>query len=202
MKKLLFVVLTFILMFSLCGCGEGLSLLYTETVQTDDLFIGINKTANCCYVGAIDANDSDTDITIPDTYNDIPITRIGGYYGRGVPTPFYIDIYEGYVNAEEGSEYTGVICGPIDEYEFDIEYTVEDIQFTLNLGKNIEVIEYADMNLYYPHTNDDGSITFYHPVVYINCSEENEHFYSKDGMLYDKTNDELITDFSYFKNNN
>lgn len=57
------------------------------------------------------------------------------------------------------------------------------------------------MNQYFPHTNDDGSVTFYHPVVYINCSEENEKFYSKDGMLFDKSNDELITEFEYYKTN-
>ena len=50
---------------------------------------------------------------------------------------------------------------------------------------------------YYPHINEDGSITFYHPVVEINCAEENKFFYSQDGKLYDKETDELISDFAY-----
>jgi hypothetical protein len=53
------------------------------------------------------------------------------------------------------------------------------------------------MDNYYPHINDDGSIVFYHPIVFVNCSEENELFYSKDGKLYHKKTDELIAVWDY-----
>ena len=82
---------------------------------------------------------------------------------------------------------------------FDIEenYSVENPVFTVNIGKNIDAIVNVDMDVYYPHINEDGSITFYHPVVNINCSKENKHFYSKDGKLYYKETDELVSDFAY-----
>ena len=59
--------------------------------------------------------------------------------------------------------------------------------------------EEVEFKNYYPHINEDNSITFYHPTVYINCSEDNKHFYSKDGKLYNKKTDELISNFSYSK---
>jgi len=53
------------------------------------------------------------------------------------------------------------------------------------------------MEQYYPHINEDGSITFYHPVVYVICSENNTYFYSQNGKLYDKKTNELISAFAY-----
>ena len=52
---------------------------------------------------------------------------------------------------------------------------------------------------YYLHINEDESITFYHPVVHIKCSEKNKFIYSKDWNLYDRLINELITDFKFYK---
>lgn len=101
------------------------------------------------------------------------------------------------MNAPEGSEYDAIFSGDINEFEIPEEYIIEDVVFNLNIGKNIEVIEFVVMDEYYPHINEDGSITFYHSVVNINCSDENKYFYSKDGKLYNKKTDELISDFAY-----
>ena len=103
------------------------------------------------------------------------------------------------MNAPKGkdSRYDAVFHGDLNEFGFVDEYVIEDVVFILNIGKNIEVVDYVVMDEYYPHINEDGSITFYHPVVNINCSEENEHFYSKDGKLYDKKTNALINEFEY-----
>ena len=87
--------------------------------------------------------------------------------------------------------------GDIADYRIEENYTVKNVEFDLYIGKNIETIEFISMNDYYPHINEDNSITFYHPVVSVTCSEENKFFYSKDGKLYSESSDELITDFSY-----
>ena len=100
------------------------------------------------------------------------------------------------MNAPEDSKYASVFSGEHLQY-VDDEFSVVDIPVVLNIGENIETIDYVDMNKYYPHVNDDGSIIFYHITVYINCSEENQFFYSKDGKLYEKKTDRLITDFAY-----
>lgn len=200
MKKFLVIVLSISLMFCLTGCFfEEVSLLYSDTANKDGFYIGINKAANCCFVGSYDCVEytENLEITIPDDYEGIPIKRVGGYYGRGVPAPFSISLVGLYMNTPEGSEYDAIFSGNINEFEISEDYSVEDIVFNLNIGKNIENIDYVVMDEYYPHINEDGSITFYHPVVKIKCSEDNKHFYSKDGKLYYKRTDKLVSDFAY-----
>lgn len=200
MKKLLALALSVCLIFCLSGCiFEEISLLYSEDAEKDGFNIAINKKANCCYVSSYNCTEytENMEITIPDDYNGIPIKRLGGYFGRGAPEPFTIWLPESYVNAPAGSEYAAVFRGDIEECNIEEEYVVEDLVFNLNIGKNVKVIEYVVMDHFFPHINEDGSITFYHAVVNINCSEENKRFYSKDGKLYNKRTDELITDFAY-----
>lgn len=199
MKKLFIILLTLFLTFNAYGCDtKKICLSYDETVQYANFTIAINDSGNCCFVGCytVEKYTDNMEITIPDCYEDIPIERIGGYYGTGVPTPFYIDTSE-YINSPEDSLYSGVFSGHPDDFNLDVKYTVVDLPFRLNIGKNINEISNVSMDLYYPYKNDNGSITFYHPVVWITCSTDNEHFYSKDGKLYDKEEDELITVFSY-----
>ncbi len=204
MKKVSAIILTVFLAISLCACNtKGMSLLYNETVQYDNFIIAINDFNDCCFVGhyTVEKYTDNMSITIPDAYNDMPIERIGGYYGTGVPTPFYIDLPE-FLNAPEESSFSGIYGGHPDDFKLDVKYTIVELSFRLNIGKNINTIENVANDLYYPHINDDDSITFYHPVVEIVCDENNKHFYSKDGKLYDRKNDELITKFAYKENTN
>ena len=200
MKKILLITLLISFILCLSGCSfEDVSLLYSDSSEKNGFHIAINKTANCCFVGSYNCIEytDNLEITIPDDYEGIPIKRIGGYYGTGLPTPFMISVADLYMNASKGSEYDAVYSGDIRDYLISENYTIEDIGFYLNIGKNIETIEYIDMDNYYPHINEDNSITFYHPVVSVNCSEENKFFYSKDGKLYNKATNELISDFAY-----
>lgn len=177
---------------------EETSLLYTESVTANGFRIGVNRIVKVCYAAEYEctAYTEKLGITIPDEYDGVPVKRIGGFYGRGLPKPFSLSCAELYMNAPEDSKYASVFSGEHLQY-VDDEFSVVDIPVVLNIGENIETIDYVDMNKYYPHVNDDGSIIFYHITVYINCSEENQFFYSKDGKLYEKKTDRLITDFAY-----
>ncbi len=203
-RNLIIVAIVLLVCLIIClldDSFEGTSMLYSDIVEKDGFYIAINKTANCCFVGNYNCTEytENLEITIPDDYDGIPIKRIGGYYGRGVPTPFYISLADLYMNAPEGSRYNTIFNGDINEFEIPEEYVVEGVVFNLNIGKNIEVIKLVAMYENYPHINDDGSIVFYRPVVNINCSDENKHFYSKDGKLYNKKTDELISGFAYME---
>ena len=198
MKKFIALITVFTCVLMLSGCvTEEISLLYSDSGSEDNFNFAVNKTANCCFVSSYDCTEytEDMELTVPDEFNGVPVKRLGGYFGRGVPSPFLISLNE-YVNAPDGSEYYA-IYNEASLISIDDEYTVGNIRFILNIGKNIDTVEYVEMDNYYPHINDDGSITFFHPVVYINCSEDNRHFYSKDGKLYDKATDKLILDFAY-----
>lgn len=209
MRKILYILfalcflcallfLTLILYISVYP-NEEAAIQYRERAEKDGFYIAINKIANCCFVGSYDCDkySENMEITIPDYYDDMPVKRVGGYSGRGVPAPFAISVAGLYMNAPEDSEFDAVYTGDIHNFGFDEDYTVENLEFTLNIGKNIDTIANVRMDGYYPHINADGSVTFYHPVVNINCSEDNEHFYSKNGKLYVKETNELVTDFAY-----
>ena len=179
--------------------NENLALQYKDSGEKDGFYIGINKTANCCFVGSFECDEyiENMEITIPDSYEGMPVKRIGGYFGRGVPTPFSISVGGLYMNAPDESEFDSIYTGDIHNFEIEEEYKVEDLKFTLNIGKNVDTIANVSMDSYYPHINSDGSITFYHPVVNINCSDKNKYFYSKNGKLFVKETDELVSDFAY-----
>ena len=201
MKKYFTVFVSFILILCLSGCTiADVAYLYTAKGEMDGFDIAVNKFANCCFVGYYNCTEytENMEITIPDEFVGFPITRIGGAYGRGLPSPFHISLADLYMNAPEGSLYNAVFYDSPEEYTWITDkYAIQEVPFTLRIGKRIETIKYIEMDCYYPHINEDESITFYHPVVYIICSEENPYFYSKDGKLYDKETDELITDFAY-----
>ena len=199
MKRFITLVVLFVLILCLAGCKlEDISLLYTEKNSKNGFEIVVNKTADCCFVGRyICVGYAENNVvTIPDDYEGTPITRIGGYYGRGVTTPFCMDVSGLYMNAPEESRYNSVFYGDINDFDISDTYRVEELTYVLDIGKNIETIINVE-NPYYPHINEDGSITFYHPVLYINCSDENENFYSENGKLYHKDTNELVTDFVY-----
>ncbi|MBR6696643.1 MAG: hypothetical protein IKL73_00055 [Lachnospiraceae bacterium] len=204
MKKFITLLSILILSFLLCSCDtKEASLFYNSIDKYEGFDIATNKISNCCFVGMYSCEQytDNMEITIPDEYNNIPIERIGGYYGTGVPTPFQIYVNE-FINAPEDSRYNGVFTSHPDNFNLTDKYTIKDVSFTLRIGKNINSIVYVIKDCYYPYINEDSSITFYHPVVEIICSNDNEHFYSKDGKLYNKDTDELVTNFSYKNNSN
>ena len=196
MKKITAILLLISLLFCLSACDfADAAMFYTDSAEIDGLHIEINKIANRCFVSYYTVSEytEGMTITIPDDYNGIPIKRIGGFVGTGVPSPFEIDLFEIYVNAPEDSDYYTTYIDHPDNFNIVDEYTVEEVVFQLHIGKNIEVVDFIT-NDYYPHINEDGSITFYHPIVYITCSEENTTFYSKDGKLYYKSTNALVED--------
>lgn len=199
MKKAIILILSVAVLLCLSGCAlADVSSLYSPMEETAGFAVSVNKTANCCFVGAYTCADphENREITIPDAYDGRPVTKLGGYYGRGVSAPFSISL-EVCMNAPKGDKYASAFYGDIGEFQISDDYTVEDIVFDLYIGKNIKEIDNVETDVYYPHINADGSITFYHPVVRVKCAEENRHFYSEDGKLYNKKTNEPVAAFAY-----
>lgn len=199
MKKISAFISILIMAFSLVSCAaDEVSFFCGDITKVDGFIVSDNRITKNCFVGNYEVSEQKNtyEITIPDEYNGMPINRLGGYYGRGLPCPFRISLSKVYMNAPEGSKYSAVYT---DDSNFDITepYMIQNVVIKLYVGKNISKIVFIDTDDYYPHINDDNSITFYHPVFEIECSKENQHFYSKNGKLYDQKNDNLIEDFDY-----
>ena len=197
MKKLLTLILTVSLLICLSGCfTENIAFCYTESARQDGFNLAINKTANCCFAGGFECTEY-TDcmqISIPDEYNGIPVTQLGGYFGRGVPSPFSINVD---MRLSENDAYPDTYPSSYSFSSLPAGSKTKDILFNLYIGKNLKTIEFVDMDCYNPFFNEAGEVIYYHPVVYVTCSEENPNFYTKDGMLYYKNTDELVTEFAY-----
>ncbi|MBO5980994.1 MAG: helix-turn-helix transcriptional regulator, partial [Clostridia bacterium] len=144
------ITLSVLLVASIClivPVLEETSLLYTESVAVSGFGIGVNRIAKVCYAAEYEcsAYTERLGITIPDEYDGVPVKRIGGFYGRGLPQPFSLSCAELYMNAPEDSKYASVFSGEYLQY-VDDEFSVVDIPVVLNIGENIETIDYVDMN--------------------------------------------------------
>ena len=199
MKKAMILILSVAVLLCLSGCAlADASVCYSAPVEVDGFGVSVNEMANCCFVGAYTCEEyaENREITVPDAYDGRPVTKLGGYYGRGVSAPFCISL-ESCMNAPAGDKYASVFYGDIREFQISDVYTVENLVFILHIGKNIKEIDNVETDAYYPHVNADGSITFYHPVVRVKCAEENKYFYSEDGKLYNRKTNEPVAAFAY-----
>ena len=113
-------------------------------------------------------------IVIPDEYKDFPVTRLGGYYGSGVPSPFDIVLPSEYCNKS-------IWSSPPEDTLSREQYKLQELVFDLYLGKNVKELELVLSN-YYAYQHEDGTYTFTHPVFNVECSPENKTFYSESGM--------------------
>lgn len=140
-----------------------------------------------------DGDSNNTDIVIPDTYNNQKVTSLGGYIGRGVPCPFTIDSHSYMPESTwTKADYEAVKSNP-QAWGEEINYN----DFTLRIGKNVDKI-YADSKVFVKVENNAS--TLYCSRVYITCDEDNKTFYSNDGKLYYKESDKLVEGFIYKDN--
>ena len=198
MKKLFVAFLCFITCLSLTGC----SLLFDyQNDAIDNFDIGYSDVLNEAFVSSYnwDGTDETKKIVIPEEYDGIKINALGGYYGRGVPCAFGVDLPDSYLN-DLCDEVNQWFCSDI--YE-DVE-SVDTIylNFDLHISKNIEQITKHTLDCFYEGTYFDGED--YHSKIIvvllynITCDEGNKTFYAKDGKLFYRQNDELVSDILYF----
>ena len=198
MKKLIAVFLSIFICLTFSGC----SLLFDyQNDAIDNFDIGYSDVLNEAFVSSYnwDGTDETKKIVIPEEYDGIKINALGGYYGRGVPCAFGVDLPDSYLN-DLCDEVNQWVCSDI--YE-DVE-SVDTIHlnFDLHISKNIEQITEHTLNCFYEGTYFDGED--YHSKIIvvllynITCDKGNKTFYAKDGKLFYRQNDELVSDILYF----
>lgn len=164
-----------IMVTALAGC---------TTYNDDELDIHYSDYKQDAFVSKYSWNGSRDSMTIdiPDTFKGYEINSLGGFFSTGVPAYFTVDI------DSDGNKLG--FSKVIGYNEFDPDAGYEELVFTLNLGANVTGIM-ADENSLLRCRGDNGDI--YYEVVYtVNCPKENLVFYSKEGRLYRKSDDELI----------
>ncbi len=185
MKKHLIILLVAILVcFSGCARISEASVFYDGKATVDGVDFVINKLAKNSYASEYTyVKEGTRDIVIPDEYSGYPVTKLGGFYGRGVMDPFCITV------ARDASVIEALAGETIEEAE------IIEINFNLYIGKNVKEI-CGVIDLYSMDFNEQGEKIAYHPTVYVICDEENEHFYSENGKLYNNDG-ALVEGFAY-----
>ena len=117
---------------------------------------------------------------IADTVEGAKVKQLGGYIGVGVSRPFRIE-------PAQGAEC--IVTEDPSRKSYDVPITWQDLEFTVYLGKAPEKIADVQESPYYGVTNPAGGIDFYRPVCRFVCDEGNETFYSRDGVLYRRSDD-------------
>lgn len=181
MKKLTAIFLPLVMLFILCACTY-------ESMDTEGgigYLSGGNGAAAYCFTW--DGDGDNTDIVIPDRLGNKRVKALGGYYGRGVPCPFFIDVTE-----RVGQDFIASESVDYEQLEDDIGILYFD--FDLYLGKNIGSV-YSEPRVTVGTVN--GERTAYCPRVYVHCDEENKSFFSEDGRLYYRETGELVDTLIY-----
>lgn len=115
-----------------------------------------------------------SEIVIPESFGELPVTALGGYAGHGGGCPF--DVQFRYIHAVEAVHpHEGSFAWYLDINKREIEY----VDLTLYIGANIRSIYAVQCGL-------DTGKKLCVPRVYVECDAANECFYSENGRLYDK----------------
>ncbi len=201
MKSLIRRIFCFIgsilILFSLSSCTAYESM---EDYESGIVF-GYSKLKNDCFAGPIIyTKNGTTEITVPNTFNGAPVTKLGGYTGTGYPTPFFVNCDEFYFPEGYHNEYSTddeTLNYIIDENTI---LEIENIVFRIKLPDTLEEIVNTELKTVAYAEKNDGDIKtlkVFRPVYYFEISENNDTFYTKDGKLYYKETDELFSNCIY-----
>ncbi len=117
---------------------------------------------------------------IADTVEGAGVQQLGGYISVGVPRPFRVE-------PAKGADC--IVSYDPSQESFDVPVTWQDLEFTVYLGKALSKIAAVRETPYYGVKNPSGGIDFYRPVCRFVCDEGNAVFYSRDGVLYNRSDD-------------
>lgn len=177
--------------FFVSGC-----FLFYDSETVGEYFIGYRNFGKKAFIGCCtwDGDRDNMVFTVPDEYNGIKITMLGGYIGRGYPCPFTVSPKLDKAGGER--TFSTDSAGDDDEYE--------TLVFTVRFGVNISELVYVSGENYIGKDISDSatelgyrSDIMYKIVYRFEVDENNTAFYSKDGKLYNKIDDSLIDEFLY-----
>ena len=166
----LFVFLAGVLVnnYNSTGWEEGFYCLFKDRVFSEN----VAAVSMCIYDPSVDTGI----IEIPEYCGRYHVTALGGYLGKGLPSPFWIEV-EG-VDTERYCSLSEKASAPEEGETVNDNIVYYDL--TLKIGPDIRSI-YAEQA-----GQDDGEKM--HIVrVYVECDPDNQEFYSENGILYYKT---------------
>lgn len=179
--KVVLFLITIISIISFSSCS-----LYYDIDSLDEYIIGYSHKS--AFIGSVSYDLDTTEIHLPSVYKGANVEELGGYYGRGVPTPFYFS-YKGvaygyYTNVDEIGKNDVIIQTNIDVY----------------LPKYLKTCTYVKQYVGGMHENDHDIIYIARCNYYIDSG--NDYFYTQNGILYNKKDNTTVDGLIYQDNKN
>lgn len=200
------------------------SLKYSKTAQVGNMEFGLNPEGKEAFVAVClwDGTEEGRRFVIPDTVEGCTVFKMGGYFGRGLPMPFYIAAEsdelptaaaagsgessqspESAAGTSEGTESAGSTetaesAGTAETAGTPETVIIEEeFLYTVVIGPYLIEISNVMDSSDFLRVQEDGTVILCHPVFAFEVDEKNPAFYAEDGKLYTKKGNVLVTDFNY-----
>ncbi len=204
MKKLLTVLCVVVSMTFFSGC----CLFYDLVRNVNGFDVGYSARTNDAFLGSYswDGKEESLNIEIPEEYKGAPITSLGGYFGRGVPTPFNIEVSRQaqQLLSPNALRWSGMDIRTAARLD---NVVVEYYTFNVRLSKNIKELQLISLDRLTVSITEENQVEYYKVYVLkcnFTCDEDNKVFYAQDGKLFYKNSGKLVenifyADFDYYK---
>jgi len=201
MKKINKFCALFLLLATLVLCSSC-SLFYENENQVDGICdIGYSKLEKSAYIATVYAEytpNVPVFISLPSEYDGIKIDKLGGYFGRGVPSPFWVEITNLKDLYPENATFFSADYNPDDIV--DETHRVVFCTVMITLPDNLKELYYIEnANLANGAEWEEEGTTIRELIVtkyYFILAETNEYFYTENGRLYEKDGT-LVDQFIY-----
>lgn len=147
MKRLLRVLPVLICLLLLCGCALDYSSMETE----GPFSYACGKHKAFIYRYSWDGTEEGKTVEIPDSFGEYRVVAVGGFYGRGLPMPFSVDIGD-WIGRQPGTVLDS--SSPVFDVEADETVTLD---FTFLIGPTVEDIRTSGEDCWY--LEHDGTVT-------------------------------------------
>ena len=170
MKRISRIIPLLISLLLFGGCT--MALCYSETVDEGPWTAALYREGNEAFVSEYKWDGTEEGLRIePGEVEGCLVTRYGGFFGRGLPMPFYITIPD---------------AVSVSESDIPGDAPVEDLTFTMVISKTIIEVYTGDLEGFFYLEDEDGNLNYYRLLVDVELDPDNTSFYLKDGRLYEK----------------
>ena len=200
----IFFLLT-ILLFPLTSCGDGY-----ERFTENGLEIAYNSEKKDALIGKFtwSGDIEETEIVIPNTYKDAPVTSLGGYVITSLGMAFS---FNGVASNSTEELYFNKMLYTQKEVDEQIkkvmsnseiqDYVIRDLVFNLSIGNNLNAITVIMEDSFYKGficNLDTNDAVIYVVTFNVQVDPQNQNFYSDElGRMYYKSTNKLVTSFLY-----
>ena len=187
--------------FLFCSCS-----LFYDYVKAGAFGIGYSKIEKSAFIADFDyVLGGENRIVLPSEYKGIKIKTLGGYVGRGVPSPFGVSINDDEINSGAKERYV-----TDESYLYDEnlgwwdETEVINCPLAVVLPEYLETVEFIRLNEVFvgEYVTENGKIKakIIRPTFYFTIAASNEYFYTLNGKIYNKKDNLLISGIVYGEN--